>query len=375
MQPGSAVDDMKDTMAELIRTENLNVLEMAILVTPTELKHEYPASSETLRIVSHARSMIRCILSGEDPRLLVVVGPCSIHDPAAAMEYARRLKALSDEVAQELLVIMRVYFEKPRTAIGWKGLIYDPCMDGSADIPRGLGTARRLLLEINALGLPAATEMLDPIVPQYIADLISWAAIGARTSESQTHRQMASGLSMPVGFKNRTDGDVQVAIDAMQAARNPHSFLGIDEKGRAVVVRTAGNPWGHMILRGARAATNYDTRSVDAAVERMRAGSLRPCIMVDCSHGNAGKRFEKQELVWDSVLEQRRCGNRALIGMLLESNLFEGNQRMLEDRSALKYGVSVTDECAGWEATERMLRRAAEAFGRMGQPTGASAAE
>lgn len=356
---------MTDTMAESIRTENLNVLEMAPLVTPTELKREFPASSESLWNVSHARAMIRRILSGEDRRLLVVVGPCSVHDPAAAMEYARRLKALSDELAKELLVIMRVYFEKPRTAIGWKGLIYDPGMDGSADIPRGLRTARRLLLEINALGLPAATEMLDPIVPQYIADLVSWVAIGARTSESQTHRQMASGLSMPVGFKNRTDGDVQVAIDAMQAARNPHSFLGIDENGRAVVVRTAGNPWGHMILRGARAATNYDARSVDAAVERMQVGSLRPCIMVDCSHGNAGKRFERQELVWDSVLEQRRCGNRALIGMLLESNLFEGNQRMPEDRSALKYGVSVTDECAGWEATERMLRRAA-ALAKMG---------
>jgi 3-deoxy-7-phosphoheptulonate synthase len=358
---------MTDTMAESIRTENLNVLEMAPLVTPTELKQEFPASSESLWNVSHARAMIRRILSGEDRRLLVVVGPCSVHDPAAAMEYARRLKALSDELAKELLVIMRVYFEKPRTAIGWKGLIYDPGMDGSADIPRGLRNARRLLLEINALGLPAATEMLDPIVPQYIADLVSWVAIGARTSESQTHRQMASGLSMPVGFKNRTDGDVQVAIDAMQAARNPHSFLGIDENGRAVVVRTAGNPWGHMILRGTRATTNYDARSVDAAVERMRAGSLRPCVMVDCSHGNAGKHFEKQELVWDSVLEQRRCGNHALIGMLLESNLFEGNQRMPEDRSVLKYGVSVTDECAGWEATERMLRRAS-AFAQMGKP-------
>jgi len=369
------VVDMKDTKTESICTDNLNVVEMALLATPRDLKQECPASPESLQNVSHARAMIRRILSGEDRRLLVVVGPCSIHDPTAAMDYARRLKALSDEVAQGLLVVMRVYFEKPRTTSGWKGLIYDPCMDGSADIPRGLRTARRLLLAINALGLPAGTELLDPIVPQYIADLVSWAAIGARTSESQTHRQMASGLSMPVGFKNRTDGDVQVAIDAMQAARNPHSFLGIDENARAVVVRTAGNPWGHMILRGARADTNYDARSVTDTAERMQACGLRPCVMVDCSHGNAGKRFEKQEIVWDSVLEQRRCGNRTLIGMLLESNLFEGNQRLPEDPAALKYGVSITDECAGWEATERMLRRAAKDLAKMVQPLGASAAQ
>jgi 3-deoxy-7-phosphoheptulonate synthase len=369
------VVDMKDTKTESICTDNLNVVEMALLATPRDLKQECPASAESLQNVSHARAMIRRILSGEDRRLLIVVGPCSIHDPVAAMEYARRLKTLSDEVAQELLVIMRVYFEKPRTAIGWKGLIYDPGMDGSADIPRGLRTARRLLLAINALGLPAGTELLDPIVPQYIADLVSWAAIGARTSESQTHRQMASGLSMPVGFKNRTDGDVQVAIDAMQAARTPHSFLGIDEDARAVVVRTAGNPWGHMILRGARADTNYDAWSVTDTVARMQASGLRPCVIVDCSHGNAGKRFDRQEIVWDSVLEQRRCGNSALIGMLLESNLLEGNQRMSEDPATLKYGVSITDECVGWDATERMLRGAAKDLARMVQRAGAPVAQ
>ncbi|MEI8140590.1 MAG: 3-deoxy-7-phosphoheptulonate synthase [bacterium] len=350
---------MKRTMSDLIITENLNVLELVPLVTPAELKRECPASLDILKTVIDARAVIRRILSGEDQRLMVIVGPCSIHDPVAAIDYARRLKALSDEVAETLFVIMRVYFEKPRTTVGWKGLIYDPRMDGSADMACGLRTARQLLLNINALGLPAGTEMLDPIVPQYIADLVAWTAIGARTSESQTHRQMASGLSMPVGFKNRTDGDVQVAVDAIQAARNPQSFLGIDGDGRTVIVRTAGNPGGHMILRGARNKTNFDSQSVSLAADRMQASGLRPSILVDCSHGNANKRFDKQELAWNAVLEQRRQGSQTLIGMLLESHLSEGNQKIFANSSALHYGISVTDECVGWEATERMLRHAA----------------
>ncbi len=354
---------MNRTMSDLMTTENLNVLELVPLVPPGELKRECPAAIGILKTVIDARAVIRRILSGEDKRLIVIVGPCSIHDPIAAIDYARRLKALSDDVADSLFVVMRVYFEKPRTTVGWKGLIYDPRMDGSADIAFGLRTARELLLNINAIGLPAGTEMLDPIVPQYVADLVAWTAIGARTSESQTHRQMASGLSMPVGFKNRTDGDVQVAVDAIQAARHPQSFLGIDGEGRTVIVRTAGNHGGHMILRGARNKTNFDSQSIALAADRMQVSGLRPNILVDCSHGNANKRFEKQELAWNAVLEQRCKGNGALIGMLLESNLFEGNQKILESKAVLKYGISVTDECVGWDDTERLIRHAANVMG------------
>ncbi len=350
---------MKDQMTQSLQTENLHIQELVPLITPKALKCECPASLEILKTVIDARAVIRRILAGEDKRLLVIVGPCSIHDPLAAIDYARRLKALSDEVADSLFVVMRVYFEKPRTTIGWKGLIYDPRMDGSADIAFGLRTARELLLNINALGLPAGTEMLDPIVPQYVADLVAWTAIGARTSESQTHRQMASGLSMPVGFKNRTDGDVQVAADAIQAARHPQSFLGIDGDGRTVIVRTAGNPGGHLILRGARNQTNFDKHSVAIAVDSMQVSGLRPSILVDCSHGNASKRYEKQELAWNAVLEQRCNGNAALVGMLLESNLFDGNQKISKSQSALQYGISVTDECIGWDTTDRLLRHAA----------------
>ncbi len=354
---------MTRTMLDLMTTENLNVLELVPLVPPGELKRECPASLDILRTVMDSRAVIRRILSGEDKRLIVIVGPCSIHDPVAAIDYARRLKALSGDVADSLFIIMRVYFEKPRTTVGWKGLIYDPRMDGSADIAFGLRTARELLLNINALGLPAGTEMLDPIVPQYVADLVAWTAIGARTSESQTHRQMASGLSMPVGFKNRTDGDVQVAVDAIQAARHPQSFLGIDGAGRTVIVRPAGNPGGHMILRGARNKTNFDPQSIALAADRMQVSGLRPNILVDCSHGNANKRFEKQELAWNAVLEQRCKGNGALIGMLLESNLYEGNQKIPETQVGLNYGISVTDECVGWDTTERLIRHAANVMG------------
>lgn len=343
----------------LPRTGNIHVAGIEPLVTPRELTAQLPASSAALATVVRARNAIRRILHGQDPRLLVVVGPCSIHNPEATMDYARRLHALAKDVDDSLLVLMRTYFEKPRTTTGWKGLIYDPHMDGSSDIPFGLKTARRLLLDINSMGLPAATEMLDPIVPQYIADLISWVAIGARTTESQTHRQMASGLSMPVGFKNRTDGNIQVAVDAMTAARNPHSFLGIDEDGHIATVRTSGNPEGHLILRGARSGSNYDPASVADACRRMSEGNLTPAVMVDCSHGNAGKHWEMEETVWKAVLRQRLRGNQAIIGMLVESNLESGNQPIPADLGKLRYGVSVTDSCMDWATTERMLRSAA----------------
>ena len=348
-----------------VRTENLHVLELVPLITPRTLKAEMPASPAAIRTVVQTRRALRGILTGADARLVVVVGPCSIHDPAAALEYAGRLKKLRAEVSDELLVLMRVYFEKPRTTIGWKGLIYDPHMDGSADIACGLRTARRLLLEINAMGVPVGTEMLDPIVPQYTADLVSWVAIGARTTESQTHRQMASGLSMPVGFKNRTDGNVQVAVDALESARRPHSFLGIDDDGRIAIVRTAGNDLGHLILRGSRTRPNYDAESIGAAVDRMKAVGLAPSIMVDCSHGNAGKKFEAEEQVWYDVLLQRSHGNAAIVGMMVESNLDEGSQPIPADLSKLRRGVSVTDECVGWETTERMVRHGADVMRRV----------
>ncbi len=308
--------------------------------------------------VVESRQSIKEILSGADKRLLVIVGPCSIHDEAAATEYANRLAGLRRQTSSTLYVVMRVYFEKPRTTVGWKGLIYDPYLNGSFAMEEGLRKARRLLLAITEMGVPAATEMLDPIVPQYIADLITWGSIGARTTESQTHRQMASGLSMPVGFKNTTEGNIQIAIDAMRSARSPHSFLGIDKDGRTAIVKTRGNPWGHLILRGGRDGPNYDPTSVAEAVAALRQADLPPAILVDCSHANSGKKFQQQEVVWRSVLEQRLAGNTALIGMMLESNLHEGSQPLPEDPTLLRYGVSITDECIGWEKTEELLREA-----------------
>lgn len=346
------------------KTENLNVLEIIPLITPHAIKQELEASPAILNHVHSSRQTIRDILARKDPRLLVVIGPCSIHDPVAALEYAARLASLRRELEQELFILMRVYFEKPRTTIGWKGLIYDPHMDGSADIACGLRIARRMLLKINDMGLPTATEMLDPIVPQYTADLVSWVAIGARTTESQTHRQMASGLSMPIGFKNRTDGNVQVAVDAMEAARHPQSFLGIDEDGHIAIVRTNGNDCGHLILRGSKSGPNYESADIQSACERMTAGGLPPSIMVDCSHGNSGKSFSAQEAVWKSVLAQRLSGNKTIIGMLVESNLHEGSQPIPKDLTHLRYGISITDECVGWETTEKMLRGAAATLKR-----------
>lgn len=311
------------------------------------------------------RAEVRDILLGEDKRLLVVVGPCSIHDDAAALEYARRLMTLSAELSRHLYIVMRVYFEKPRTTVGWKGLINDPHMDGSFDMEEGLTRARRLLLSVCEMGLPTATEMLDPITPQYLADLVVWASIGARTTESQTHRQMASGLSMPVGYKNGTDGNLQTALDAMESARHPHAFLGIDSAGQTCVVHTSGNPLGHLILRGGQSGPNYSEADVAGAVQRLQAADLRPRIMIDCSHANSGKDYRRQSTVFDDAVRQRAHGNENVVGVMVESNLVEGSQKLPEDLSRLRYGVSVTDGCIGWEETEHLLHSADQAMGKL----------
>lgn len=341
------------------RTSDLRVITNRPLLAPRELKTALPSSEAATNTVVRGRAAVQRILRRQDPRLLVVVGPCSIHDPHAAMEYARRLAGLAPEVSDEIELVMRVYFEKPRTTIGWKGLINDPHIDGSYDVETGLRTARRLLLAINELGLPTASEFLDPVVPQYIADLVSWAAIGARTTESQTHREMASGLSMPVGFKNGTDGSLQIAIDAMLSARHPHHFLGIDEMGSVSVVQTTGNEDGHVVLRGGRARTNYDAASIQQAAADLSKAGLPPVLMVDCSHANSGKQHAKQEEVWQNLIAQRLEGSPAIIGVMLESHLHEGSQPLKDPRN-LAYGISITDACLGWEVTERMLRLGAE---------------
>ena len=339
-------------------TQNLNIVRTRTLIYPRQIKRELPITSAAHRTVVESREAIKAILSGDDPRFLVVVGPCSIHDEKSALEYAQRLAALSAELADRLFVVMRVYFEKPRTTVGWKGLINDPHLDGSFDMESGLRLARKLLLRITELGLPTGTEALDPITPQYLADLISWAAIGARTTESQTHRTMASGLSMPVGFKNGTDGSLQVALDALAAVRHPQAFLGIDENGLTAVIETRGNPWAHVILRGGRDGPNYGPEHVAAAVEALRRANLPTGVMVDCSHANAEKKYQNEARVWDAIIEQRVAGNRALIGAMLESHLFEGSQKLGADPRGLRYGVSITDECIGWDETERLLRTA-----------------
>ena len=340
----------------MLPTHNLHVRETVRLTTPQALKVDLPMTEASNRTVVAGRHTISEILRQTDPRLLLVIGPCSIHDPQGALDYARRLNALRLELADQFYVVMRVYFEKPRTTIGWKGLVYDPHLDGSDDIQTGLRQARELLLQITEMGLPAGTEFLDPVVPQYLADLVSWAAIGARTTESQTHRQMASGLSMPVGFKNGTDGSLQIAIDAMQSAMRPHSFLGIDQDGFTSIIRTTGNPDGHVVLRGGRLQTNYDAASIRDASTALQKAGLPPVLMVDCSHANSGKQHARQEEVWRSLIEQCLAGSPALTGVMVESNLQEGNQAIPKVRSDLRYGVSVTDACLGWDVTERILR-------------------
>src|SRR5579863_3756664 len=349
----------------MLRTQDLHVKEIVPLLSPRALKALSPTPVSVNDSVAQARERVIRILRREDPRMLVVIGPCSIHDQKSALEYATRLSKLHKEMVDRMEIVMRVYFEKPRTTIGWKGLINDPHLDGSQDIETGLKIARRLLLEITGMGLPAATEFLDPVVPQYTADLITWAAIGARTTESQTHREMASGLSMPVGLKNSTDGSLQVAIDAMGATRHPHSFLGINEDGVTSIVRTTGNPHAHVVLRGGRAKTNYDAESIRQAEEKLASEKIQPVLMVDCSHANSEKKFARQEDVWHSVIQQRVDGTASLIGLMVESSLFEGNQPIPDNLKDLKYGVSVTDSCIGWETTERMIRWAGEAMSKV----------
>lgn len=344
-------------------TQDLNVLSTIPLISPRNLKAETVVSETANETVVTGREAVKRVLDGSDDRLMVIAGPCSIHDPDAALEYARRLKRLAEQVADRMLVIMRVYFEKPRTTVGWKGLINDPHLNDTFDISTGLRLARKLLIDVADMGLPAATEMLEPITPQYIADLITLASIGARTTESPTHRQMASGLSMPVGYKNGTDGSLQVALDAMIAARTPHCFLGIDPDGKTCIVNTRGNPWGFLMLRGGRSGANYSAPQLQEAEEKLRAAGLTPRMVVDCSHANSDKDYRKQSICWNDVVQQRANGNRSIVGLMLESNLNAGNQKLNSDASQLKYGVSITDACICWEETEALVL---DAYRRLG---------
>ncbi|GAA3911084.1 3-deoxy-7-phosphoheptulonate synthase [Gibbsiella dentisursi] len=341
---------------------NVHISAEQVMLTPEELKGQLPLTANDESAITTARQTIANILQGRDHRLLVVCGPCSIHDPDAALDYARRLKTLSAELSDQLYIVMRVYFEKPRTTVGWKGLINDPYMDGSFDIEAGLQIARRLLLNLVNMGLPLATEALDPNSPQYLGDLFSWSAIGARTTESQTHREMASGLSMPVGFKNGTDGSLSTAINAMRAAAMPHRFVGINQAGQVCLLQTHGNPNGHVILRGGK-EPNYSAEHVAACEKQMQDAGLRPSLMVDCSHGNSNKDYRRQPLVAASVVEQIKAGNRSITGIMLESHLHEGNQSSEMPRAEMRYGVSVTDACISWENTETLLRQMHQELG------------
>ncbi|NJD24329.1 MAG: 3-deoxy-7-phosphoheptulonate synthase [Betaproteobacteria bacterium] len=340
-------------------TENINVTAFDTMPTPEEIHARLPISAKATKSVTHGRRLLRDILDRKDPRLFVVVGPCSIHDPVAGLDYARRLKALADEVGDTLQLIMRVYFEKPRTTVGWKGYINDPFMDDSFRVDIGMEKARQFLLDIAEIGLPTGTEALDPISPQYYGDLITWTAIGARTTESQTHREMSSGLSTPVGFKNGTSGDLTVAINAILSASKPHSFLGINGAGKVAVVRTKGNAHGHVVLRGGDGRPNYDTVSVSMAEQAMVKAKLPANIVVDCSHANSFKKPELQPLVMTDIVNQIRGGNKSLVGVMIESNIEAGNQAIPADLTQLKYGCSVTDACVDWDTTEKMIRDAA----------------
>lgn len=337
-------------------TDNLHIMGSDTLVTPLALKTQLPLSEEDSDFIYESRRTVERILSGDDPRLLVVVGPCSIHDPLSALDYARRLKVLAEQCADRYYVVMRVYFEKPRTTVGWKGLINDPHLNDSFDIQTGLTLARQLMLDITRIGLPIATEALDPISPQYLADLVSWSAIGARTTESQTHREMASGLSSPVGFKNGTDGNMDVAINAVLSAGHPHAFLGINEQGQVAIIHTEGNRFGHVILRGGSDGPNYDSVSVAEAVEKMQGVGVVPNIVIDCSHGNSHKDYRKQSMVFEDVLSQRARGNTHIKGVMLESFIVAGQQKLTaHNKDQLVYGQSVTDGCIDWSTTEALL--------------------
>ena len=350
------------------RTEPIddrNLAALRPLPSPREVKAAFPLGEAAAATVIDGRAAIRDALHGRDAsRLVVIVGPCSIHDPDAALEYATRLRRVAESTRDRLVVVMRTYFEKPRTTVGWKGLINDPHLDGSCDLPAGLQLARRILLEINGIGLPCAGELLDPIVPQYIADLLSWVAIGARTTESQTHREMASGLSMPVGFKNGTDGGLRVALNAMISARHPHSFLGIDANGAVSVVQTTGNPDRHVVLRGGEGQPNYDLAAVARAAALVADEAIARPIMIDCSHDNSGKDHQRQGAVCRAVADQVAGGEHRIVGLMLESSLHPGRQSWQPDR-ALAYGVSITDACIGWDETEQLLLELADRTPRL----------
>jgi len=356
----SELDSQLDVTTDQLKTSDLHVVETCPLLAPVEVKAELPITNAIAKVVSDARARIRNILNGSDRRLLVVVGPCSIHDVKAAREYAEKLAKFRDEVSDALEIVMRVYFEKPRTTVGWKGLINDPHLNGTFDINYGISMARGLLLDVAKLGLPSATELLDPIVPQYLADLISWTAIGARTTESQTHREMSSGLSMPVGFKNGTDGSIDVAINALLSARQPHRFLGVNNDGRASIVTTTGNPDGHIVLRGGKQGPNYDHAHVEAIANRLRDRQLAPYLMIDCSHDNSGQDYKNQPLVLQDICEQVRDGQESIVGIMLESHLNRGKQP-LKDLAKLEYGKSITDGCINFETTTEVLTDLANA--------------
>ena len=343
-------------------TGDIHVTHYRDLPAPADLVGEFPLTPEQARFVQNSRQELHRIIFGDDRRLLAIVGPCSIHDIDAGRDYARRLKALADELGDRIYLVMRVYFEKPRTTTGWKGLIMDPHLDGTSDIPAGLRIARQFLGETLDLGLPTATELLDPVTPQYIADRICWSAVGARTTESQTHRQMASGLSMPLGFKNGTDGNLEVAINAIKAARTPQTFLGIDNRGRAAAVTTSGNPNCHVVLRGGRSGPNFDAHNVRRAHQALAAAGLPATVTVDCSHSNSGKDPSLQPEVLRYILGLIRRDEPGLAGVMIESNLAAGAQSFPQPKADLKYGVSITDGCIGWEDTETCLREAHEAL-------------
>ncbi|MEW5814837.1 MAG: 3-deoxy-7-phosphoheptulonate synthase [Spirochaetota bacterium] len=336
-------------------TNDLHIAGITPLISPRRLKEEFHMTESSNTTVVESREVIKEILKGQDKRLLGIVGPCSIHDVHAVLDYAQRFKILREKVLDRVYLIMRVYFEKPRTTVGWRGLVVDPYLNGTYDIAAGLRIARKLMLDITGMGIPVGSEVLDPIVPQYIADLLSWASIGARTTESQTHRELASGLSMPVGIKNSTDGSLQTAIDAMESARYPHSFIGIDQEGSTCVLSTRGNPAVHIILRGGKYGPNYYEENVEEAETVFKKLGIKPAIVVDCSHANSGKKQNRQERVLHAIMDQRRRGKDSIVGFMIESFLVEGNQSIPEDLTMLKYGCSVTDECVGWEKTNELV--------------------
>ncbi len=342
-----------------MRLSDLNIDDYQVVVTPTELKKELPLPESVRELVANSRQTVKDILDGKDDRLFAVVGPCSIHDTELALEYGKRLKALADEVSEQIFIIMRVYFEKPRTTVGWKGLINDPHLNGSFEIEDGLRKARKLLIDLSKIGLPLATEALDPISPQYLQDTITWTAIGARTTESQTHREMSSGLSSPVGFKNGTDGSLDVAVNAMKSVVSGHAFLGINPQGQVAITKTKGNQYGHVVLRGGGGKPNYDSVSIALCEQALEKAKLPTNIVVDCSHANSNKDHNVQPLVLDDIAHQIKDGNRSICGVMIESNINEGNQSIPDDLSQLKYGVSVTDACISWESTVKSLNKMA----------------